>query len=84
MKPENRKQLVRGVVGVGSRNTQIITTNLKEADELGCIVAVTHWYRHDDDLEELERDLNTLVNCYSKMNKTQGLSITYEYKDYRK
>lgn len=84
MKPENKVGLIRGVVGIGNRNSSVVTTNLEDSIKYGTIVAYTHWYRHDDDLDELEADLIALVRCYGRMKRSSGISYTYEYKPYRK
>ena len=84
MKPENKVGLIRGVVGVGTPNSGIITTDLEMARSHGTIVAHTHWYRHDDDLGELEEDLDALVRCYHRMRRSRGIAYGYEYKPYRK
>ena len=83
-KPEDKHQLVRGVLGVGGRSSSCVTTDENRAKEFGCIVAYTHWYRHDDDLNRLEAELESLVRCYMKMPYTSGVVYGYEYKDYVK
>ena len=83
-KPEDRHQRVRGVIGIGGRSSGCITANKEEAEKHGCIVAYTHWYRHDDNLERLEAELESLVKCYMKMPYTSGVIYGYEYKDYIK
>lgn len=84
MKPENKNMLVRGVVGIGNRNSGMVSTDPKTAAEHGTLVAYTHWFRHDDDMTVLEKELNALVQCYSRMQKTSGIMYGYEYKEYRK
>lgn len=79
MKAENRGQRVRGKIVIGNRTTGCIS-----ADNPDCIVAVTHWYRHDDDLRQLDSELESLRRCYSYMRKTSGMTISYEYKDYER
>lgn len=79
MKAENRGQRVRGYIVVGNRNTGLISK-----DNPACIVAYTHWYRHDDDLRELEKDLERLRAVYSSFKQTSSMSISYEYKDYER
>lgn len=73
MKPENRNQLVRGVVTAGNHYSS-------QRD----VVAYTYWYRHDDDLNRLENELDSLCRCYMNMSKTNHISFGYEYKDYVK
>lgn len=82
MKAENRGQRVRGVVAIGNRSTGCLCLDEEGAKEHGTLLAYTHWYRHDDNLEQLERDLRSLVDCYSQMKQTGAISYTYEYKDY--
>lgn len=77
MKAENRGQRVRGYIVVGTRSTGCISK-----DNPDCIVAYTHWYRHDDDLRELEKELGRLRAVYSSFKRTSCMSISYEYKDY--
>lgn len=79
MKAENRGQRVRGYIVVGNRYTGCISR-----DNPDCIVAYTHWYRHDDDLTELERDLKRLADLYMSFSRTQSASMSYEYKDYER
>lgn len=79
MKAENRGQRVRGFIVVGNRSTSLISK-----DNPDCIVAYTHWYRHDDNLRELDDDLNRLQRLYGSFNKTCSMSIGYEYKDYER
>lgn len=77
MKAENKGQRVRGYVIAGNRHTGILR---KENPD--CAVAYTHWYRHDGDLETLERELKRLSDLYMSFNKTDSVSIAYEYADY--
>lgn len=79
MKPENRKQLVRGYVVVGNRYCSCI-----QKDSPDCITAYTHWYRHDDNLGILERETNKILDLYMSFEKTDSALIGYEYKDYKK
>lgn len=84
MKAENRGQLVRGGVAIGDRYSGCVSSDPKQAEQFGTLLAYTHWYRHDDDLTELDRDLQKLVNVYRDMNKTGSMMYYYEYKDYKK
>ena len=78
MKPIlDKPQRVRGVVVAGSRWAGCVSIDNDE-----CAVARTFWYRHDDDLAELERELNKLVRTYSESSKGSGMAYYYEYKDY--
>lgn len=79
MKAENRGQRVRGVIVLGDR----YTCNISK-DNPDCIVAYTHWYRHDDNLARLDEEFEALSACYSKMKKTSAMMMHYEYKDYEK
>lgn len=72
MKPENRGQLVRGFVHVHS------------SFSFRNIEAHTHWFRHDEDLSVLERDLHSLVNVYRSFSKSESITFGYEYMDYKK
>ena len=79
MKPVFEKpQMARGVVVAGTRYSGYVG---RDNDE--CAVARTFWYRHDDDLNELERELNVLVRAYSGSKKNHGMSYWYEYRDYK-
>ena len=82
MKAENRNQMVRGVVAVGNRNSVVLSTNPADAEAHGFIIAYTHWYRHDDDLETLDKELKSLCESYASMRKTDSIMYGYEYKDY--
>lgn len=84
MKAEDRGQLVRGVVGIGNHYHSGVTTNPAQAEEMGCLIAYTHWFRHDDDLSVLDRELESLVNCYGRMKQTSSMMYYYEYKDYKR
>lgn len=79
MKPvfEN-PQMVRGVVVAGSRYGGLVSR-----DNDDCAVARTLWYRHDDDLDVLERELEALSQIFMKSWKCDGVMISYEYKNYR-
>lgn len=79
MKAENKGQRVRGCVLAGNRRTGIMSKNNTE-----CAVAYTHWYRHDDNLENLERELKRLSDLYMSFNKTDSVSISYEYAEYER
>ena len=78
MKPINKGMLVRGKIVVGSGQGSLVS----ESNE-SCIVAVTHWFRHDDNLSKLEKELQLLSNVYMNMSKTSALMTTYEYKEYK-
>ena len=82
MTPENRNQLVRGVIAVGTASSGMITADPEEAKKHGVIVAYTHWYRHDDNLSELEHDFEALRRTYMSMSKSAEAMLFYEYKDY--
>ena len=80
MKPKFEKpQMVRGVVVAGSRYDGYVS---KDNDR--CAVARTLWYRHDDDLTELEKELDALARVFSHSTKSSGMLLTYEYKDYER
>ena len=79
MKPENRKQLVRGYV-VACTKWEGGTRLPPEPDAPH---AYTFWYRHDDDLKQLERELRALVDIFSRNWKFGGAQFGYEYKPYR-
>ena len=79
MRAENRGQRVRGVLVAADRYTSLVSV-----DNPDCVVAYTHWYRHDDDLTQLDSDLERLQRCYSGMNTTSSIALHYEYKDYGK
>lgn len=76
---ETMTTIQRGVLVVADRYTSLVSV-----DNPDCIVAYTHWYRHDDDLTVLDSELERLWKCYSGMRKTSGVSIGYEYKDYER
>lgn len=79
MKPKFAKpQMVRGVVVAGSRCDGMVSI-----DNDRCAVAKTFWYRHDDDLDELEKDLDRLAKIYMGSSKASGATCFYEYRDYR-
>ena len=84
IKAENRGKRVRGVIAIGNDSCCYITTDPREAEKHNCIIAYTHWYRHDENLRELENDLETLKRAYSQMAQTTSMLIHYEYKDYKK
>ena len=77
MKAENKGKRVRGCVIAGNRYTGIMNKNNSD-----CAVAYTHWYRHDGDLEALERELKRLSDLYMSFNKTDSVAVSYEYADY--
>ena len=80
MKPEFEKpQMVRGVVVSGTRWSGAVS-----ADNNDCAVAKTHWFRHDDNLNELEAELVLLVKALTRSSKCHGAASYYEYQDYRK
>lgn len=79
MKAENRGQRVRGVLVVADRYTSLVS-----ASNPDCVVAYTHWYRHDDDLSQLDLEFDRLRQCYSEMKKSASMSMHYEYQDYGK
>ena len=68
--PEDRNMLVRGRATIQSRDDEMIV--------------YTHWYRHDDDLDILKYEFENLARCYMDMEKTQGIGMDYEYKEYIK
>lgn len=84
MKAENKGKLVRGVVAAGNIYGGCVVFDPIEATKHRCIVAYTHWYRHDDDLSVLDRELESLSRLYSNMSKTSIVAYTYEYKDYER
>lgn len=77
MKAENKGQRVRGCVVAGGSHTGIMSKGNPD-----CAVAYTHWYRHDDDLTLLERELKRLSDLYMSFSKTDSVAISYEYADY--
>jgi hypothetical protein len=79
MKAENRKQRVRGYVVVGTRSTGCVGK-----DDPQCVTAYTHWYRHDDDLKQLDRELEQLQTVYRGFSKTDCMMVGYEYADYKR
>lgn len=79
MKAENKGQRVRGCVLAGNRHTGIMSKNNPD-----CAVAYTHWYRHDGDLERLEKELKQLSNLYMSFSKTDSVSTSYEYAEYER
>ncbi|MEE0898396.1 MAG: hypothetical protein U0K87_00385 [Ruminococcus sp.] len=81
MKPENRNQMVRGVVAAGTRYSGLVTADPVQAEEHDCCVARTFWYRHDE-LDRVERALESLSRTYSKMDVCDSVMMYYEYKDY--
>ena len=82
MKPENRHQLVRGVVAAGKRTCScLITSDPVEVEKHGGCVARTFWYRHDE-LDKVERALEELRLAYSRMPGCSEMMYGYEYKDY--
>lgn len=84
MKPENRGQLVRGVVVGDFNRSCFISFDIKDVEERGNAIAYTPWHRHDDDLSILEEQLNELARLYSSFAGCQGVACCYEYKEYRK
>ena len=79
MKALDKGMLVRGKITIGNN---MGGSSISESNPL-CITAVTHWYRHDDDLSRLERDFGKLKNAYASMDKTSGFISSYEYKEYK-
>lgn len=79
MKAENRGQRVRGCVVVGNGSAGCISK-----DNPDCIVSYTHWFRHDDDLTELESDLKKLTDLYMSFKKTSSATVFYEYEEYER
>ena len=79
MKAENRGKRVRGQVVIANGSIGCVS-----ADNPECIVAYTHWYRHDDNLAQLDTELESLVRCYSNMAYTASMIIGYCYKDYER
>lgn len=78
MKPVFKKpQLVRGVVVVSSRYDGLVSK-----DNDNCAIARTLWYRHDDDLAELEREVTSLARILLSSSKGCSMTLAYEYKDY--
>ena len=77
MKPENKNMMVRGYVVAAPKSVSSVGK-----DEPGCLVAYTHWYRHDDNLAELERDLRLLQSVYTTFEKTATMMLGYEYREY--
>ena len=78
--PELETGMVRGYVAVGTRYAGCIG---KDVDSHDCTTAYTFWYRHDDDLTLLERDLELLRKAYASMHKWSGMTIGFETKPYR-
>ena len=79
MKPKfDKPQMVRGVIVVGDKYCGHVS-----ADNDDCAVARTLWYRHDDDLIELENELEAIAKVYSRSSKSSGYIVTYEYRDYK-
>lgn len=79
MKPENREQMVRGYVVVATRYNAGC-----QKDSPDNITAYTHWYRHDDNLQLLERETHRLQDLYMSFSKTESMMVGYEYKDYKR
>lgn len=79
MKAENKEKRVRGYVLAGNRRTGIMSKNNPDL-----VVAYTHWYRHDEDLEKLERELEQLSKLYKSFSKTDTVSTSYEYAEYER
>lgn len=79
IKPENRNQMVRGYVVSNTRDISVVAK-----DNPDCITAYTHWYRHDENLGLLEKEVKKLADLYMSFEKTSGISIGYEYKEYRR
>lgn len=77
MKAENRGQRVRGQIVIANGSVGCVSE-----DNPACIVAYTHWYRHDDDLNRLDEEFESLVKCYSRMKMTASMIIGYQYRDY--
>ena len=78
MKPVfDRPQMVRGVIVVGSRWDGMVSI-----DNDNCAVARTLWYRHDGDIDRLERELNSLLRMYMSNPDCDGAGMHFEYKDY--
>ena len=83
MKPENRNQMVRGVVVAGTINSSLFTTDPIKAEQHDCCVARTFWYRHDE-LDEVEHALEALCQAYSNMYRYSSMMMSYEYRDYKR
>lgn len=79
--PELETGMIRGYVAVGTHWAGCVG---KDVDRDGCTTAYTFWYRHDDDLTLLERDLELLRKAYSAMHKSSAMCIGFETKAYRK
>lgn len=76
--PKIETGMVRGYVVTGDRYTSCIGK-----DQEGCITAYTFWYRHDEDLTALERELEDLCRVYSRMKFCTGYLFGYETKEYK-
>ncbi len=80
-------QMIRGVVVAGFR-CGCLSSNPKdmESGKYGgnYAYAYTRYYRHDDDLEKLNKELEALGRLYLKSTACSGLIYGVETKPYRK
>lgn len=85
MKPEDKKMMVRGYVVYSQNRCPCISLDAgKDESNWDCQVAYTTWYRHDDNLDELEKELDKLCRFYMSLRPVEGCMMGYEYKEYRR
>lgn len=79
-------QLIRGVVVAGFNRCGFLSCHPQdlETGKYGgnYAYAYTRYYRHDDDLTELDKELEALGHLYLKSNACDGLIYGVETKPY--
>lgn len=80
-------QMIRGKVVAGFWRCGFLSPNINDMEErhVNYAVAYTRWYRHDEDLNQLENDMNRLLHVYSSDRMDyDGAILGIETKPYRK
>lgn len=87
-KAAEKPQLIRGKIVAGFDRCSYMSMDIDEMEKHGgnYAVAVTKWYRHDDDLRGLERDISILSRSFSNGHRCDytGALIGIETKPYEK
>lgn len=87
-KAAEKPQLIRGKIVAGFGRCSYMSMDIDDMEKHGgnYAVAVTKWYRHDDDLSRLERDINFLSRALSNGHHCDyaGAMIGIETKPYER
>lgn len=77
-------QLIRGIVVRGFDRCGLISTDLAEMERRGenYARATTKWFRHDDDLKQLEHLMNTLSHTFMGYG-AEGCLLSIETRPYK-